>query len=46
MREYVDAAARLDLPRDRVPQLREVSARLDALTGFRMRPVPGLVPDP
>jgi len=44
VREYVDAAARLDLPRDRVPQLREVSTRLDALTGFRMRPVPGLVP--
>src|SRR5262245_4062439 len=30
--EYLEAAARLDLPRQRVPQLREVSARLDALT--------------
>jgi phenylalanine-4-hydroxylase len=44
VREYLDAAARLDLPRQRVPQLREVSARLETLTGFRMRPVPGLVP--
>jgi phenylalanine-4-hydroxylase len=44
VREYVDAAARLDLPGHRVPQLREVSARLGALTGFGMRPVPGLVP--
>jgi len=44
VREYLEAAARLDLPRDRVPQLREVSGGLDALTGFRMRPVPGLVP--
>ena len=44
VREYRDAAARLDLPRDRVPQLREVDARLEALTGFRVRPVPGLVP--
>jgi phenylalanine-4-hydroxylase len=44
VKEYLEAAARLDLPGGRVPQLREVSARLDALTGFRMRPVPGLVP--
>jgi phenylalanine-4-hydroxylase len=44
VKEYLEAAARLDLTGDRVPQLREVSARLNALTGFRMRPVPGLVP--
>ncbi len=37
-------AAALDLPTDRVPQLREVSARLGRLTGFRVEPVPGLVP--
>ncbi len=36
--------ARLDLPRRRVPQLREVDARTRALTGFHIRPVPGLVP--
>jgi phenylalanine-4-hydroxylase len=34
----------LDLPRDRVPQLGEVSDRLRSLTGFRVEPVPGLVP--
>jgi len=35
---------RLDLPTTRVPQLREVDARLAALSGFHIRPVPGLVP--
>jgi phenylalanine-4-hydroxylase len=44
VRAYCDGAARLDLPRDRVPQLREVDARVHALTGFHIRPVPGLVP--
>jgi phenylalanine-4-hydroxylase len=42
--ELVDASARLGLPSERVPQLREVDERLQALTGFRIRPVPGLVP--
>jgi phenylalanine-4-hydroxylase len=32
------------LPRDRIPQLAEVSAVLTARTGFRMVPVTGLVP--
>ncbi len=41
---YADGAARLLLPRDRVPQLREVDARVHALTGFHVHPVPGLVP--
>ena len=35
---------RLALPTERVPQLREVDARLRELSGFRIRPVPGLVP--
>ena len=42
--EYRQGAARLDLPTDRVPQLREVDERVRALTGFRIQPVPGLVP--
>jgi phenylalanine-4-hydroxylase len=42
--EYLDAAARLVLPAERVPQLREVDERLRALTGFAIAPVPGLVP--
>ena len=42
--EYRRGAARLTLPTDRVPQLREVDERVAALTGFRIRPVPGLVP--
>ena len=43
-REVRDAAARLVLPVERVPQLREVDARLAELSGFRLQPVPGLVP--
>jgi phenylalanine-4-hydroxylase len=43
-KEIVAAASRLDLPTDRVPQLREVDERLMALSGFHIRPVPGLVP--
>ena len=38
------APARLVLPAERVPQLREVDQRVHALTGFHIRPVPGLVP--
>jgi phenylalanine-4-hydroxylase len=41
---YRDAAARMQLPRDRVPQLQEVNERLQELTGFQVRPVAGLVP--
>jgi phenylalanine-4-hydroxylase len=43
-REYLDARDRLVLPTNRVPQLRDVDEQLDALTGFHLRPVPGLVP--
>ena len=42
--EYLAGAARLVLPTERVPQLHEVDARVHALTGFRIRPVAGLVP--
>jgi phenylalanine-4-hydroxylase len=42
--EYQAAAARLALRRDRIPQLRDVSADLARLTDFAIEPVPGLVP--
>jgi len=42
--EVVRAGHDLALPDGRVPQLREVTDRLGELTGFRMGPVPGLVP--
>jgi phenylalanine-4-hydroxylase len=41
--EYLEAKRRLDLPRERIPQLREVSARVEASSGFRLAPVAGLV---
>ncbi|MET3962128.1 phenylalanine-4-hydroxylase [Marmoricola sp. OAE513] len=41
---FRDAVQALDLPRDRVPQLDEVSAGLQPLTGFRYVPAPGIVP--
>jgi phenylalanine-4-hydroxylase len=44
VREYIEAKERLGLPEDRVPQLDEVTARLEPLTGFRYDPAPGLVP--
>ncbi|WP_114561570.1 phenylalanine 4-monooxygenase [Desertihabitans aurantiacus] len=42
-REYLAAKERLGLPTDRVPQLDEVTARLQPLTGFRYVSAPGLV---
>jgi phenylalanine-4-hydroxylase len=44
VRAYVDGKERLHLPADRVPQLQEVSDRLEPLTGFRYLPAAGLVP--
>jgi phenylalanine-4-hydroxylase len=41
--EYCRAAAVLDLPTERVPQLADVSDRLTELTGWRLCAVPGLV---
>jgi phenylalanine-4-hydroxylase len=43
-REFLAAKAALALPEDRVPQLDEVTARLEPLTGFRYHPAAGLVP--
>jgi phenylalanine-4-hydroxylase len=42
-RAYNEAFAALDLPRDHIPQLTEVSARLQPLTGWSYVPAPGLV---
>jgi phenylalanine-4-hydroxylase len=41
--EYLEAARRLDLPREHIPQLSEVSARVNSISGFRLEPVAGLV---
>jgi len=42
--EFRDALARVNLPRDRVPGLDEVSDRLHDLGGWRYLPAAGLVP--
>ncbi|MGY4719342.1 phenylalanine 4-monooxygenase [Naumannella huperziae] len=41
--EYLAAKTALGLPTDRVPQLSEVTAQLEPLTGFRYVAAPGLV---
>lgn len=41
--EYLECVRKVDLPRDRIPQLREVSEKVEALSGFRLEPVAGLV---
>ncbi|GAB1360801.1 phenylalanine 4-monooxygenase [Rhodobacter sp.] len=43
-RVYLAGLDLLDLPRDRVAQCAEVSATLRALTGWRVEPVPALIP--
>jgi len=43
-RAFLDARDELGLPTDHVPQLGEVSARLQPVTGFRYHPVAGLAP--
>jgi len=42
VREYRDAVQAVALPTDHIPQLDEVSARVEPLTGFRYEPVAGL----
>ncbi len=42
--EYRDAMRRLGLPTDHIPQLDEVTAGLEPLTGFGYHPAAGLVP--
>ena len=41
--EYLECVRRLDLPRDHIPQLSEVSTKVEAISGFRLEPVAGLV---
>lgn len=41
---YLDGLQRLGLPMDRVAQCTEVSARLAEATGWRVEPVPALIP--
>jgi phenylalanine-4-hydroxylase len=41
--EFLENAERLNLPRTRIPQLREVSALVEGISGFRLEPVAGLV---
>ena len=43
-RAYLDGAAALALPRDHIPQLGDVSARLAPISGFCYEPVAGLAP--
>jgi phenylalanine-4-hydroxylase len=41
--KYLQCAKRLDLSGQRIPQMREVSAKVQANSGFRLEPVAGLV---
>ena len=41
--EYLACSVGLDLPKDRIPQLDEVTRRVERLSGFRLEPVAGLV---
>lgn len=41
--EYIDGFEQLNLPQDRIPQLSEVSEKLEAATGWQCEPVPALI---
>src|SRR5215471_1034040 len=42
-REYLEALTRLNFDDHRIPQLREVNEKVQAISGFRLEPVAGLV---
>jgi phenylalanine-4-hydroxylase len=41
--EYLECVRRLDFATDRIPQLGEVSKKVESISGFRLEPVAGLV---
>lgn len=41
--EYLNGLNALELPDDRVPQLKDVNARLNEISGFGVEPVPALI---
>ncbi|HEY6804228.1 MAG TPA: phenylalanine 4-monooxygenase [Pyrinomonadaceae bacterium] len=41
--EYLDCVRQLNFDSDRIPQLSEVSKKVEAISGFRLEPVAGLV---
>jgi phenylalanine-4-hydroxylase len=41
--EYIECLKKLDFAPDRIPQLREVNEKVQAISGFRLEPVAGLV---
>lgn len=41
--EYLECVRKLELPRDHIPQLHEVSEKVQALSGFSLEPISGLV---
>ena len=43
-RAFRDAVTALELPRDEIPQLEDITSRLRELTGFRYAPAAGIVP--
>jgi len=41
--EYLDCVRRLKFAKDRIPQLSEISKKVEVISGFRLEPVAGLV---
>ncbi len=42
-KEYLECEKLLDLPKDRIPQMREITEKVERISGFRLEPVGGLV---